>query len=85
MIGLYCLCPACYAQNGGEVGTHALRVLTPDADPDDWPLPGRWRLIGDTFDELTAEGANGGSSSILLAGSPCRAHFFIRDGEVVFA
>jgi hypothetical protein len=79
--GLIFLCPKCFAENGGAVGTHSVLCWflgrgVPDSEE---PGPGRWEALGTGVDDLTFRA---GSSSILLT-SGCRAHFFIRDGEVI--
>jgi hypothetical protein len=45
------------------------------------PTPGRWDFQGTGLQDLTLVA---GSSSVLLTGG-CRAHFFVRDGEIVGA
>lgn len=89
VMGLHLLCPVCFINNtrlvDGEwrvvAGIHAIHCLTPDAPPDMLPLPGRWQIVGDTFDEVSLVA---GSSSVLLDGG-CNAHFWIRDGAIHFA
>ena len=80
--GLHFLCPVCWIKNSGPVGTHAIHCLTPAAPADMRPLPGRWEIVGDTFDTLSLIGANSGSDSVLLTGG-CRAHFHIRKGAIL--
>jgi hypothetical protein len=43
------------------------------------PIPGRWRFVGTGYDDLSLVA---GSSSIALK-SGCKAHFFVRDGNIV--
>jgi len=76
--GVYFLCPKCFAENGGAVGTHAVRVLFRGRNvPDDaWPLPGRWDVSGTGIDDLTL------TPSIHLTGAGCGWHGFITNGLV---
>jgi hypothetical protein len=82
-MGVGFLCPSCFKGLGGRIGCH--RVIcwsenrgTPQcADP----KPGRWSLDGTDFTDLTLNGENGRSRSILLMGG-CAAHFFITNGEI---
>lgn len=76
--GLFLLCPVCFAKNDGRVGTHAIICWEPAVPLTFEPGPGRWNLVGDSFDTLTLQA---GSSSILLQ-SGCNAHFFIRNGAI---
>lgn len=52
--GVMFLCPACYARNGGEVGTHSILVwIAGRAVPaEERPLP-RWDASGTKIDDLT--------------------------------
>jgi len=81
--GLMFLCPKCFVANEGRVGTHRVICWSRSRGvPDDaLPGPGRWRLLGTSFDDLTLEGENGGARSVLLTGG-CQWHGFITDGEV---
>ena len=42
------------------------------------PQPGRWQLVGDTFETLSLIAD---SSSVLLLGG-CNAHFFVSHGYI---
>lgn len=77
--GVIFLCPVCFKNNGGPVGTHSIICWKPSVPLAQSPGPGRWNLIGTSIDDLTLQA---GSSSVLLQGAPCRAHFFIRNGEI---
>lgn len=77
--GVMYLCPLCFKNNGGPVGTH--RVLNwfvgrvpKDADP----KPGRWIPHGTGLHDLTFVGPS--STSVLLAGG-CNWHGFVRNGD----
>ena len=79
--GVWMLCPKCFTANGGSVGTHWVLCWfsgrgVPDSEE---PGPGRWSPQGTGLHDLTLVA---GSSSVLLT-SGCRAHFFVRNGEIV--
>lgn len=79
--GLFYLCPKCFAQNGGAVGTH--RVLNWFANcgvPDDAdPKPGRWIPAGTGLDDITFVGPQ--AASVLLTGEGgCRWHGYVKNG-----
>lgn len=82
--GIMFLCPKCFAQNGGPVGTHMVicwsrsRGVPNSAEPG----PGRWKLEGIGYSDLTlsADPPNTAHSVLLTTG--CRWHGFITDGEV---
>jgi hypothetical protein len=77
--GVEFLCPKCFVANSGSVGTHAVICWNPSVSQTVQPTPGRWDLVGTGFDDLSLVA---GSSSILLQGEGCQAHFFIRNGEI---
>jgi hypothetical protein len=81
--GVLLLCPACFVQNGGRIGTHSVicwdpTVPLPPAGPP--PAPGRWALHGTGIDDLSLVA---GSSSIALTGG-CAWHGWIRDGHATW-
>ena len=53
--GVRFLCPACYAANGGPVGTHSIVCWFRDRGVDDAELPGpaRWVATGTGIEDLT--------------------------------
>jgi hypothetical protein len=77
--GIRFLCPLCFKNNKGSVGTHGCICWQPHVPQNISPKPGRWYFDGTGYDNLTLRN---GSSSILLNGDGCKAHFFIKDGEV---
>jgi hypothetical protein len=77
--GVSFLCPVCFAKNNGPVGTHSIICWTPKVPQTVYPTPGRWNLQGHGYDDLSLVA---GSSSVLLQGAPCKAHFFVTNGEV---
>lgn len=82
------LCPACFARNGGPVGTHAVlvtfadRVVPDEAGSRDADgRPSRWRATGTTIDDLVL------TPSILLdakrkPGEGCHWHGFVGSSGV---
>jgi hypothetical protein len=82
--GLSFLCPLCWRANGNtSVGTHSICCWSSSRGvPDDaTPGPGRWRMTGTGFDDLTLSEEVGKSRSILLT-TGCGWHGFITAGEV---
>ena len=78
--GVLFLCPVCFRSNGGEVGTHSVICWAPKVPLTESPGPGRWRFSGTGYADLTL------APSISLPGDDgCRAHFFVRNGQIVFA
>lgn len=78
--GIMFLCPKCFLANKGTVGTHRVICWASDRGvPDDaMPKPGRWKLVGTSFDDLSLVAK---SSSVLLMGGCCW-HGFVTKGEV---
>lgn len=74
--GVMFLCPKCFADNGGEVGTHS--VIVPFADrgvPTGFmPTMPRWSATGETLETLTTK------PSIAIQGG-CGWHGWITDGD----
>lgn len=82
--GIRFLCPKCFADNGGPVGTHQVICWSrARGTPDDVsPLPGRWTFDGSGFGDLTFNGdPPGGARSVQLIGG-CNWHGFVTNGEV---
>lgn len=77
--GVWFLCPKCFHDNGGDVGTHMVLCWSPKVPQSRPPTPGRWELTGTGLTDLTLVA---GSSSIQLTGG-CNAHFWIRNGKAV--
>lgn len=77
--GVMFLCPVCFKENNGPVGTHSIICWEPSVPQDTEPVPGRWTMQGNGIDDLTLVAA---SSSIFLQKAPCKAHFFVRNGEI---
>lgn len=73
-------CPECYRRAGTLDGVHGIVCWSPTVRADRSPGPGRWRMDGTSFDDLSLRA---GSSSVLLTGG-CAAHFFVTDGQIVF-
>ncbi len=81
--GVKFLCPKCFAANKGPVGTHAVICWSSSrgVPAKAFPGPGRWRLVGTGFQDLTLDVEPGKSRSVLLIGG-CAWHGFVTNGEV---
>lgn len=79
--GVKFLCPKCFSANGGPAGTHSVICwsATSGAPSDVRPLPGRWRLIGSSIEDLTLEAEPGKTRSVLILGG-CEWHGFVTSG-----
>jgi hypothetical protein len=80
--GIQFLCPECTRRkrNGENIHVHSVICWNPSVPQSVPPNPGRWNMAGTGFDDLSLIN---GSSSVLLQGE-CNAHFWIKNGEVVF-
>lgn len=76
--GVEFLCPKCYAENGGPMGTHLVICWFTGVPLDIDPKPGRWNPSGAGLDDLTF--VEPGSTSVLLQGG-CGWHGHVRSGE----
>lgn len=78
--GIFFLCPLCFKNNGGNVGTHWISCWRPNVpQSENKSGPGRWNLVGTNFDDLSLV-AN--PTSVHLTGPGCGAHFTVRNGEI---
>lgn len=78
--GVLFLCPRCFLNKGKQsVGVHSVLCWAPTVPQTTSPTPGRWTMQGTSYTDLTLVA---GSSSILLTGPGCGAHFFIRSGRI---
>lgn len=75
--GVIFLCPKCFVENKGPVGTHSVLCWSPKVPPTLNPKPGRWNLVGTGLHDLSLVA---GSSSVLLTAG-CRWHGFVRNGD----
>jgi hypothetical protein len=82
-MGIKFLCPKCFVENKGSVGTHSVICWSSSRGvPDDArPGPGRWRLVGTGFDDLSLMEEPGKSRSVLLLGG-CAWHGFVTNGAI---
>jgi len=74
--GILFLCPKCFENNNGAIGTHSIICWKPHVPQTTVPTGGRWTFEGTSYANLTL------SPSILIKDCCC-AHFFIRNGEIV--
>lgn len=82
--GIKFLCPRCFAENKGPIGTHAIICWSRSrgVSEEEHPKPGRWTMAGTGMQDLTLNGdPPGGARSVLLL-SGCKWHGFITNGEV---
>jgi hypothetical protein len=84
--GISFLCPRCFETNAGPVGTHRIICWSRSRGVPDGaePGPGRWQLLGSSFEDLTLDAEPGKSRSILLT-SGCSWHGYITAGAVTHA
>lgn len=83
--GVMFVCPKCLHNNGyRRPGVHSVICWEPNVPQTREPKPGRWKMEGSGFHDLTLVA---GSSSVLIRKEEggCGAHFFIRNGEIVEA
>lgn len=76
--GVLFLCPVCFKNNRGPVGTHRIICWRPHVPKEFPPGPGRWEFEGSGLHDLTLVAK---SSSIKLD-SFCNAHFFVKNGKI---
>jgi hypothetical protein len=77
--GIIFICPQCVVNKGGLVGSHSIICWRPQVSQEHTPIPGRWEFHGTSYHDLTLVA---GSSSVLLNGPGCGAHFFVRSGLI---
>jgi hypothetical protein len=78
--GVMFLCPKCFVENSGPVGTHRVICWFVGKVPDDVvPKPGRWTPTGTDLHDLTFVPSAGRSHSVLLTGA-CGWHGFVVNG-----
>lgn len=80
--GIRFLCPKCWAERGGAIGTHSVVCWFEGRVPDDaLPGPGRWTPSGTGIDDLTFVPGNlHHAVSVALIGG-CGWHGFVKDGD----
>lgn len=65
--GIMFLCPKCFIENKGPIGTHVVICWKPHVPQSTFPRPGRWEQKGTGVSDLSLVA---GSSSVLLTGGP---------------
>jgi hypothetical protein len=78
--GVLFVCPKCLNDTGKRPGCHSVLCWRPHVPLTQSPGPGRWDFEGTGYSDLSLVA---GSSSVLLTGPGCGAHFFVRQGEIV--
>ena len=80
--GIEFLCPKCFTQNGGRVGTHMVICWSRTrGTPENFtPGPGRWQMVGTGYADLSLVGEGSSSSVKLLSG--CEWHGTVAGGQV---
>lgn len=75
--GVYFLCPLCKQIDRQDKGVHMVLCWFADRGvPDDaYPLPGRWQVSGNGYDDLTL------SPSAHLTGPGCGWHGWVKGGD----
>ena len=82
--GIMHLCPKCFHDNSGSVGTHSMLLWFRGHVPDNvTPGPGRWTPQGTGMDDLTFVPGNPPMATSILCTGHC--HFFIENGSVRMA
>src|ERR1700743_1835317 len=77
--GIFFLCPKCFAENKGNIGTHGVICWFVGKVPEHAePKPGRWNPSGSGYDDLTFVAP--GAFSVLLT-SGCNWHGFVKQGS----
>lgn len=82
--GVMFLCPKCFSDNGGAVGTHGVICWSRSRGVPDTaePRPGRWTLDGTGFHDLTLNGDPPGTARSVQLTAGCKWHGFVTNGEV---
>ncbi len=80
--GIRFLCPKCFVNNSGSIGTHSVICWFEDKVADDVrPAPGRWKPHGTNLDDLTFVVGKHSNSVLLMGG--CNWHGFVKNGFAV--
>jgi hypothetical protein len=77
--GILFLCPKCFVENAGNLGTHAVICwFVGKVSGDVHPRPGRWVPSGTSYEDLTFVGP--AAASVLLTAG-CNWHGFVKQGS----
>ena len=81
--GIGFLCPKCFAENNGPVGTHTVVCWSRSAGtPDDaLPGPGRWKLVGTSYEDLSLNVDPPSKARSVMLNGGCAWHGFITNGQ----
>ena len=77
--GILFLCPKCWTENKGPVGTHAVLCWDPSVPQTTRPGPGRWKLVGTGFQDLSLVAS---PTSVSLTDG-CKWHGLVTNGEII--
>lgn len=72
---LHFLCPKCYRENNGPVGTHSIHMPFADRGVDHQLEKHQWNVTGTNFEDLST------NPSYLIVGG-CAWHGYITNGDV---
>jgi hypothetical protein len=81
--GVMFLCPKCFVENKGPIGTHVVVCWSESAGApaEAIPGPGRWKMDGTSLHDLTLNAdPPRGARSVALNGG-CGWHGFVTDGN----
>jgi hypothetical protein len=80
--GILFLCPKCFRENNGPVGTHSCICWFVGKVPDSAePGPGRWNPTGTGIEDLTFVPSLGHEHCSVKLNGGCEFHFNIVNGE----
>jgi hypothetical protein len=81
--GVRFLCPKCWTDNGGRIGTHGVICWSRSAGaPEDArPGPGRWKMDGTGLHDLTLNADPPGTARSVQLNGGCAWHGFVTNGD----
>lgn len=83
--GIRFLCPKCFGENNGPVGTHGVVCWSRSRGvPDDArPGPGRWLMLGTGFHDLTLNADPPSTARSIQLNGGCGWHGYVTNGDLV--
>lgn len=81
--GVQFLCPKCFADNGGPVGTHGVICWSESAGTpaEAQPGPGRWKMDGTGLHDLTLNADPPRTARSVALNGGCAWHGFVNNGD----